>query len=328
MSRRFLASRIVGLLFLAAFSAGCPNPQVNQKGNSSSSSASRSASSASGSSSATVGKELTIDIADGVKLKLVLIPAKGKKFWMGSPETEKDRSENELQHEVEFTKDYYLGVFEVTQAQYRASNGRDPPALQFSKNGCGAAKVKGMNTDEFPVERVSWDDAKEFCDKLTEKAAPKGYVFRLPTEAEWEYACRGGDSEKESVPFYFKSGPSKSLSAGQINFRADFPYGGGKADDDKFLARTATVGSHPEAVNALGIYDMQGNTWEWCADWYGPYPKEKVTDPTGPKTGVWKVMRGGSWYNYGSRCRAACRYVNFPEDMHSDLGFRVAMGLK
>jgi sulfatase modifying factor 1 len=226
---------------------------------------------------------------------------------------------------VEFTKDYYLGVFEVTQAQYRAINGRDPPALQFHKNGCGAAKVKGMNTDDFPVERVSWDDAKDFSEKLTEKAAPKGYAFRLPTEAEWEYACRGGSGDKDSVPFYLKSGPSKSLSPGQINFNARYPYEDGKGDDDKFLGRTDHVGGHPEAVNAFGVYDMQGNVWEWCADWYGPYPKDKVSDPTGPKTGVWKVMRGGSWYNHGSRCRAACRYVNFPEDMHSDLGFRVAM---
>src|SRR5262249_25013635 len=147
----------------------------------------------------------------GVKLKMARIPAKGKTFWMGSPKGEKDRNlfedkfDAEEQHEVEFSRDYWLGVTEVTQAQYRAVMETNPS--YFCKDGKGADKVAGLNTDDFPVENVSHDEAREFCRKVTEKLRD-GHEYRLLTEAEWEYACRGGASSKDSSPFYLKSGPT------------------------------------------------------------------------------------------------------------------------
>jgi formylglycine-generating enzyme required for sulfatase activity/serine/threonine protein kinase len=270
--------------------------------------------------------QVTLALGGGVTLKMVRIPAKGKSFWMGSPKSEEGRNpwekqfDAEEQHEVEFTYDYWLGVTEVTQRQWLAVMGDKNPSY-FCKDGDGKDKVVGMNTDDFPVERVSWTDAKEFCRKLTDKLND-GHEYRLPREAEWEYACRGGASSKDSFPFYLKSGPSRSLSGGLVNFWSENPYGEGKAGTP--LKRTAEVRTFPEAVNAFGLYDMHGNVWEWCEDWYGEYPKGKVTDPRGPDEGSDRVFRGGSWGNDGQGCRAACRSRYEPSDRGNFVGFRLA----
>jgi formylglycine-generating enzyme required for sulfatase activity/serine/threonine protein kinase len=269
-----------------------------------------------------------LDLGGGVKLEMALIPAKGKSFWMGSPKTEKDRNSTERerdfdaeeQHEVAFSSDYWLGATEVTQAQWLAVMGGKNPSF-FCKDGKGADKVAGMNTDEFSVENVSWDEAKEFCRKLTEKLRD-GHEYRLPREAEWEYACRGGDASRDSFPFYLRGGPTRSLSGGQINFWSRKPYGDGKEGEP--LGRPARVGSYPEAVNAFGLADMHGNVWEWCEDWHGEYPKGKTIDPRGPGEGSYRVVRGGSWSDNGSDCRAAARSGDAPSVRNRTVGFRLA----
>jgi len=260
-----------------------------------------------------------LDLGNGVKLKMVRIPAKGKTFWMGSPKEEKDRSDDEEQHEVELSRDYYLGVTEVTQAQYRAIMGTNPS--YFRKDGKGADKVAGLNTDDFPVEQVSWEDAKDFCRKVGEKLQD-GQAYHLPTEAEWEYACRGGASSKDSFPFYLMGGPTSSLSGGQINFDGNNPYGDGTKGN--YLERTARCGSFAESVNGFGLYDMHGNVWEWCEDWYGEYPKGKVVDPHGPSEGSGRVYRGGSCSDDSVGCRAAFRNAYAPSLRHLNIGFRLA----
>jgi formylglycine-generating enzyme len=261
----------------------------------------------------------------GVKLKMVRIPAKGKSFWIGSPKDEKNRNpyekdfDAEQQHEVEFSHDFYLGVTEATQAQYRAVMGTNPS--YFSKEGDGKKDVAGMDTDDFPVENITWDQAQAFCKKVGEKVGD-GQEYRLPTEAEWEYACRGGRSSKESAPFYLKAGPSSSLSGDQINFDGNYPYGDGKKG--KYLERTASVAKFSDSVNEFGLYDMHGNVWEWCGDWYGKYPTERVTDPTGPPEGPDRVLRGGSWDSSGQSCRAADRNASAPSNQTKGIGVRLA----
>jgi formylglycine-generating enzyme required for sulfatase activity len=170
-------------------------------------------------------------------MKLVLIPA--GKFTMGSPKGEKGRSVEEKEHEVTLTRAFYLGACEVTQAQFRkimdynpsffSKDGRGKEGLKYEDGPAGGKdEVKGMDTVDFPVENVSWDEAVRFCQKLTARAEEKGRgrVYRLPSEAEWEYACRGGPGSS-TKPFHFKF-PSDSLGFGQANFQAEYPYGAGK----------------------------------------------------------------------------------------------------
>jgi formylglycine-generating enzyme required for sulfatase activity len=237
------------------------------------------------------------EIAPGVKIKFVLVPP--GKFLMGSPKDEKDRTDNETQHEVTLTKPFYLGQCEVTQAQYEAVTKKTP------------SHFKGAN---LPVERVSWEEADEFAKELTKKAGGK-ILYRLPTEAEWEYSCRGG--RPFSNPFGI--GDGTSLSSKQANFDGNYPYGAAKG---KYLEETCAVGSYP--ANALGLNDVHGNVWEWCADWYGNYPVGKVTDPTGPPEGLDRVTRGGSFTSYANWCRAAFRDRDGPENRSWHLGFRLA----
>src|SRR5262249_58859229 len=193
---------------------------------------------------------------NSVGMKLVRI--KAGKFMMGAPNDEKQSVHIEKpRHQVEITKDYYLGVHEVTQKQYKAVMGTTPS--DFSKDGKNAPSVKGMDTDDFPVENVSWLDAQEFLTKLNALAAEKGAgrKSRLPTEAEWEYGCRGGADVKE--PFSFEK-PSASASSTQANFNGNNPYGNGAKGPS--LNRPCKVGSYK--ANAFGLYDMHGNILEWC----------------------------------------------------------------
>jgi formylglycine-generating enzyme required for sulfatase activity len=271
-------------------------------------------------------------IKNSIGMKLVRIPP--GKFTMGSPKDQKRRHEVEEQHEVTIQKAFYLGMYEVKQRQFREVMGYNPSC--FAKNGKakkgaeyttepgeGKEEVKDQDTDAFPVENVSYEEAVEFCKKLTALAAEKWQqrVYRLPTEAEWEYACRGGP-RSSSKPFHFKS-PSDSLGAGQANFDARFPYGGGKAGEEP--TRTNTVGKNGEP-NALGLHDMHGNVWEWCSDWYNDhyYKRSPREDPKGPGKGKYRVLRGGSWLNQGNACRAAYRSASSSVKRKSSIGFRVA----
>jgi formylglycine-generating enzyme required for sulfatase activity len=179
--------------------------------------------------------------------------------------------------------------------------------------------VPGQDTARFPVEQVSWEEAVEFCRRLAERPDEKrfGRQYRLPTEAEWEYSCRGG--AMSSTPFPFGA----SFSSTQANFDGNLPYGG--AAKGPYLGRTTPVGSYP--ANGFGLYDMHGNVWEWCADWYGAnyYTQSPRQDPTGPSKGVSRVHRGGSWNSYGVCCRSAYRSSELPANGSLAQGFRVAL---
>jgi formylglycine-generating enzyme required for sulfatase activity len=159
----------------------------------------------------------------------------------------------------------------------------------------------------YPVERVSWEDAVEFCKQLSELPEEKkaGRVYRLPTEAEWEYACRAG-----SKAAYSFGANSKTLG--------DYAW-----FVDNSGEQTHPVGE--KKANAWGLYDMHGNVWEWCSDWYGEYSKGAVSDPSGPSEDVYRVIRRGGWYNVAADCRSAVRYWDDPLDRGPDLGFRVAL---
>ncbi|MDA1016077.1 MAG: SUMF1/EgtB/PvdO family nonheme iron enzyme [Planctomycetota bacterium] len=249
---------------------------------------------------------------NSIGMKFALIP--GGEFMMGSPESEEKRYTSEHQHRVRITRAFHLGVFEVTQAQYERVMGKNPSS--FSSSGGNKDQVTGKDTGEFPVERVSWEDAVEFCRRLSNLPAERaaGNTYRLPTEAEWEYACRAGTT----TPFSFGS----VLNGKQANCSGNYPYG----TDTKgpYLQRTMRVGSF--APNAFGLYDMHGNVWEWCSDWYDSdyYKNSPVSDPKGPGAGQFRVLRGGSWYVDAGFCRSAVRYGFSPDYRFNGLGFRVA----
>ncbi len=242
--------------------------------------------------------EETIQIADGVEMTFVLVPP--GRFRMGSPDGEKDRSNDETLHTVVLTEPFDLGKTEVTQAQFEALTGKNP------------SEFKGS---DLPVEHVSWEEARDFGVKLTDKRSDKR-VYRLPTEAEWEYSCRGG--RPSSQPFGI--GDGRSLSSREANFNGNEPYG--DADKGPWLLETSPVGSYQ--ANALGLFDMHGNVWEWCADRYGPYPDGELTNPTGPTEGSRRVNRGGGSALSGWYCRAALRYCLVPVSRSGNLGFRLA----
>jgi formylglycine-generating enzyme required for sulfatase activity len=241
--------------------------------------------------------EETVEVGHGVTLTFVLVPP--GKFLMGSPEDETDRSDDETLHEVTLTEPLDLGKTEVTQAQYQALTGDNP------------SEFKG---DDRPVETVTWNEARDCAAKLTEKRRDK-YLYRLPTEAEWEYACRGGRSSSHPFGVYYGS----ALPAREANFNGNFPLSG--AGKGPYLGSTCQVGSY--AANALGLFDMHGNVWEWCEDWYGPYPQGAVTNPSGPLKGSNRVNRGGGWRSPGGLCRAAYRTSDAPGFRTSSLGFRL-----
>jgi formylglycine-generating enzyme required for sulfatase activity len=223
---------------------------------------------------------------------------------MGSPKDEKGRKDDEDQHEVEITRPFYMGACEVTQEEYVKVTGKNPS--HFSGTGGGKFKVKGLDTRRFPVEDVSWDQATAFCKKLSELPEEKksGRYYRLPTEAEWEYACRGGATSP--FPFHF----GDSLAPSQANY-------------DGRLKRTSAVASY--GPNAFGLYDMHGNVWEWCADWYDRnyYKNSPVKDPAGPAAGGRRVLRGGSSDDPALTCRSAVRDYFSPAYHKYTIGFRV-----
>jgi formylglycine-generating enzyme required for sulfatase activity len=252
-------------------------------------------------------------ITNSIGMKLVLVPA--GKFKMGSSKGEQGHEKNETEHEVEITRPYYMGAYAVTQEEYEKVMDKKPS--YFSNPGGGKEKVKGMDTSRFPAELVSWKDARDFCKKLIALDKKKGLAreYRLPTEAEWEYACR--EAGKSTTPFYFGA----ALSAEQANFDGNYPYGG--AAKGPFLDRTTKVGSYK--ANKLGLYDMHGNVWQWCLDWYGEgyYAKSDIKNPQGPETGKRRVLRGGSYLFSARYCRAACRNSDEPTIRSYVVGFRI-----
>jgi uncharacterized protein (TIGR02996 family) len=262
------------------------------------------------------------EVVNSIGMRLALIPP--GRFRMGSPDGEAGRGPDEGPlHEVEITWPFYLGIFPLTQDQYQDVMGSNPSYHRSWGGGYLASTERGMawveteNRGAFPVEQVSWEDAMVFCDRLSEQAGgtPARFLYRLPSEAEWEYCCRGGACS--STPFHI----GRSLSSSQANFNGD-PYGG--ADTGPSLGRACRVGCY--RPNAFGLYDMHGNVWEWCSDWYGKdyYKKSPTRNPQGPVGGSSRMVRGGGWDCTGEACRAAQRFWLTPGFRSFSLGFRVA----
>jgi formylglycine-generating enzyme required for sulfatase activity len=236
-------------------------------------------------------KELTVDLGGGVKMEFVLIPAGS--FIMGH---EKGVNDEKPVHKVTITKPFYLGRYEVTQEQWQAVMGNNPSVFEGPKN---------------PVEVVSWNDCRDFLAKLNEKLRSGGAKFGLPTEAQWEYACRAGTTTRYS----FGDDPAR-------------------LDDYAWWGNNAQRTTHPvgqKKPNAWGLYDMHGNVWEWCADGYAEdyYAKSPAEDPVGPDSGASRVLRGGSWRDVVTPLAFRCAYRDNsrPDLRLSDSGFRVARTL-
>ena len=287
------------------------------------------------------------EVTNSIGVRLLLIP-KGS-FQMGSTPEEKGSDDDEKQHSVTITHDYYLGVFEVTQAQYKKVMGKNPsyfqgnnvatriPAKKHPETGrtIEEEKIIPVNTDNHPVEFVSWEEAVEFCKRLSDLPEEKkaGRVYRLPTEAEWEYACRAGT--KTAYSFGADRNVLKDFdwfgdnSGGKI-INSDRIWEKSREDVDIYIEKLLENGgkTHPvgtKKANPWGLYDMHGNVCEWCSDWYGNYPKQAITDPIGPKLGSYRVGRGGSWGDGAAFCRSAFRCWGAPSDRDGLLGFRVAL---
>ena len=236
------------------------------------------------------GKPFTIP-----DLSMEMLWCKPGTFTMGSPKSEEDRElfgTDETQHTVTLTKGFWLGKHEVTQTQWQSIMKSNP------------SEYKGAN---HPVEKVSWKDATAFCYMLTERERnagrlPVGWAFALPTEAQWEYACRAGTKTAYSF--------GAAITEKQVNIKRN-------------IGKSTSVGSYP--ANAWGFHDMHGNVWEWCHDWYGKDPTGSVTDPMGPASGSLRVKRGGSWRSRGHFLRSARRSHDTPGLRRYYLGFRVAL---
>ena len=228
-------------------------------------------------------------------MRFVLIPAGS--FTMGSPASEPKRFDDERQHRVSISRAFYMQITEVTQGQWREVMGDNPSHFK----NCG---------DDCPVENISWYDVQSFIRNLNKREGTKKY--RLPTEAEWEYACRAGTN----TPFFFGG----CLSTDEANYDGNYPMPG--CPKGRCRGKPISVDKFPP--NAWGLYGMHGNVWEWCQDWYGPYPLDNVTDPTGSPSGKKRVLRGGSW-RCDARCsRSANRGWGFPGCRNNYFGFRVA----
>jgi formylglycine-generating enzyme required for sulfatase activity len=224
-------------------------------------------------------QEVAVNLGGGVKLDLVLIPTGS--FTMGD-------DHEKPAHKVTITKPFYLGKYEVTQEQWEAVMGNNPSHFKGPKK---------------PVEQVSWEDCQKFLGKLNAKVGSGASKFQLPSEAQWEYACRAGSTGK------FCFGDDEK----QLDEHAWYGENSGN--------KTHSVGE--KKPNAWGLYDMHGNVWEWCQDWYGAYRAEAVDDPSGDTTGAYRVARGGGWRSVGRICQSAIRSVIGAGD--DNLGFRVCL---
>jgi uncharacterized protein (TIGR02996 family) len=242
-----------------------------------------------------------VALAESVEMTFAWIPP--GTFLMGSPPDEAEREDNETQHRVTLTEGFYLGIHPVTQAQWLAVMGDNP------------SHFRG---EELPVETVSWRDCRKFCKKQCQTA---GQLYSLPTEAEWEYACRAGTT----TPFH----PGETIDTDQANFNGIYPCG--KSKKGAYRGQTTTVCRFPP--NGWGLFDMHGNVWEWCADRFDAeyYRRSPQQNPQGPKRGDCgrhgserRVLHGGAWSSAGRYCRAAYRYEYY-DDRSRNCGFRVVL---
>jgi formylglycine-generating enzyme required for sulfatase activity len=298
-------------------------------------------------------KEITLDLDGNASLKLALIPA--GKFLMGSPEGEDVRRKDEAQHEVTISKPFYMGVHLVTVSQFAVfvkDSGyktdaekagwswsielRDGRLLTGKGKNAGLAprKVEGASwrdpgfdqKGDHPVVQVSWNDAKAFCEWLSKKS---GKTVALPTEAQWEYACRAGTK----TAWLWGDNPDDGkgwANCSDQSLKRRLPDSGAGVKcfnwDDGFVF-TSPAGSFK--ANAWGLFDMIGNAAHWCQDRYGDYEKGAVTDPTGSDAGMNRVVRGGSWNNFDPKnCRSAARYRFVPDHRNERYGFRIVINLK
>ncbi len=271
--------------------------------------------------------QIVVTLPGGVPLEMVCVPAGS--FQMGSLVNEDGRYDDELQHRVTISLPFFLGKYPVTQQQWMAVMpptkavespgflarlfGAQEPSTPFvypfwfCETGEGKESVVGEYISRFPAENISWEDAKEFCERLNRDASiprPKGYRFDLPTEAQWEYAARGGD---RSRGFQYSGGDNPNEVAWHLGNADGAPHPVGQ-----------------KCPNELGLCDMSGNVWEWCRDWYGEYQGE-ATDPEGPDAGWERVYRGGGWCSDALSCRAAYRVGFTPSTRYNGLGFRLAL---
>ena len=237
------------------------------------------------------GDTKTIVLPDGEEMEMIYC-GRGS-FIMGSPANEVDRYGDEIQHKETLTRGFWLGKYPVTQAQWESVTGSNP-----------SQSNQGYN---YPVDNVSWYDCNDFIEKINSQS---NLNARFPTEAEWEYACCAGTTTK----YHW----GNALNGDKANCDGNYPCG--TTVRGRYLQKTTPVGSYD--ANPWGFYDMHGNVWEWCADWYGRYPTKSETDPKGPPSGSYRVYRGGSWYNSAYRCRSSCR-GNGSDYRGSSTGFRL-----
>jgi formylglycine-generating enzyme required for sulfatase activity len=283
----------------------------------------------------TIGLQLRTSKTTGLEM-VIIEPGE---FTMGSAADEPGRQTEEILHRVKISRPFMLGIHEVTQGQYELVMKHNPSYHQPLAGG--AARVTDKDTSNYPVESVNWFEAIEFCNRLSKLdgltpyyalsdvhgegnainsakvtiAGGKGY--RLPTEAEWEYACRAGTA----TPFWFGA----ENTGREANVKPVMVAGGyGEGPKWRSFSRTVPVGSYP--ANPWGLYDMHGNVSEWCWDWYNQtfYKGSPKDDPAGPDAGTQKVVRGGSWMVLEGSCRSASRYWHTPGERKNYLGFRVA----
>ncbi len=236
-------------------------------------------------------------LINSIEMEFVYVPAGS--FIMGSPESEIGRSSHETQHMVTLTYSFYIQKTEVTQRQWKAVMNNNPSFLKDPD-------------EDYPAENISWNDIQDFIRKLNKLEGID--LYRLPTEAEWEYVCRAGTTNA----FSWGNTPDCSkANYGNSNLCADC----------KDINPGRTVLSASFSPNAWGVYDMHGNVWEWCRDRFDKYPSASVTDPVGSYTGSNRVIRGGGWFGSSKYCRSANRNANNPDDRASDLGFRLVKSL-
>jgi uncharacterized protein (TIGR02996 family) len=258
-------------------------------------------------------------ITNSMGMRFVMVPS--GVAWMGSsPADANHQNDEQPRHPIEYPEPFWISVYPVTQEQYAQVCDANPST--FSAEGKSATRVKGLDTSRFPVDSVSWNDSTAFCKKLSKRPQEKkaSHKYRLPTEAEWEYACRACGA----ITTTFLTG--NALTSDVANFNGTRPYA--PAPEGPNLERTTEVGRYPP--NALGLYDLTGNVWEWVQDWFSPagYSAHRRVNPVGPARGRSRVLRGGSWSSYGWGCRIAYRNCIGPGAGNNNFGFRPVLELR